>query len=153
MDARTGLPFWRGETRMEELDEERAPPGTATPPGRGWGVGWIIRDEEEEELEGGGLSRRWGVGWTTPRPGGGACCGGGGRWGWRCCRAAAAASEAARAWRRSASSKSSSILFSMVSQYATNNREFGDDGNGDGCAKIWGSLELKMQWSRCGDSV
>lgn len=86
---RIGLPFWRGDTRIEEPVEREA---------MAWGVGCTTFGPVEV-LAGGARSSRWGVGcwircgvgcWTR---------GGGGE---------AAASEAARAARKSASEPNSS---------------------------------------------
>ncbi len=49
-----GLPFWRGDTRMEEPVERV---------GRACGLGWMTF-EVEVEGPGGGLLIFWGVGWT-----------------------------------------------------------------------------------------
>lgn len=55
--AKTGLPFWRGDTRMEDPDER---------PGKAWGVGWTIPELDGADallLAGVALgSSRWGAG-------------------------------------------------------------------------------------------
>lgn len=125
MQASTGFPFCRGDTRIED-------PEPLAREGRGWGVGWTIFGEPDAveacRCGGGGFSTRWGVGcWIlggrkAGGPGGRCCCGGGGSGGGGsgCLlvlllfKEVMASVEEARASKNSASAPKSSSIFVVV---------------------------------------